>query len=238
MSAVSGIITSRTGEYRMVMWFGFAVFTLGMGLMTMLDITSTVAMKVLYPLVAAIGIGCLFQIPLIGLQAAMPQKDMATSTGALGFIRLLGGTVGISIGQAIFTSVLPKKLLKIPNLEISASPSALSENVRHLKAISDPVQRFEVINAYAESISTIWVVMTPIVGVSFIMVLFLRKYTLARNVIRTGDPAKADPEAGVNEVKEVNGEEEGNSIGTSSQDANNLTEKTPAESGQDKAPSQ
>ncbi|TFK59104.1 MFS general substrate transporter [Pluteus cervinus] len=87
MSAVSGIITSRTGEYRMVMWFGFAVFTLGMGLMTMLDITSTVAMKVLYPLVAAIGIGCLFQIPLIGLQAAMPQKDMATSTGALGFIR-------------------------------------------------------------------------------------------------------------------------------------------------------
>ncbi|TFK76316.1 MFS general substrate transporter [Pluteus cervinus] len=237
MSAVSGVVTSRTGEYRMIMWFGFSVFTLGMGLMTMLDNTSNVAMKIFYPLIAALGLGCLFQVPLIGLQAAMPQKDMATSTGAFGFIRTLGGTVGISIGQAIFASVLQKKLMKIPNLEISDSPSALSESVRQLKNIPDPIQRFQVINAYTKSIGMIWVVMTPIVGVSFIMVLFLRKYTLARHVVRTGDPAKADPEANTKEVEETNGEEESNSIQTSSQDANNLTEKTPAESDLEKAPS-
>jgi hypothetical protein len=62
-------------------------------------------LKVVYPLIAALGIGGLFQTPLIGLQAAMPLKDMATSTAAFGFIRTLGGTVGISIGQAIFSSV-------------------------------------------------------------------------------------------------------------------------------------
>lgn len=36
-SAVAGIIVSRTGQYRPMMWGSFAVFTLGMGLMTMLD---------------------------------------------------------------------------------------------------------------------------------------------------------------------------------------------------------
>ena len=121
-SAVAGIIVSRTGQYRPMMWGSFAVFTLGMGLMTMLDSHSSTyvffplslwdfsftlqcrALKVVYPLVAAVGLGCLFQVcvkvasllrfwayhvqtPLIGLQAAMPIKDMATSTSTFGFIR-------------------------------------------------------------------------------------------------------------------------------------------------------
>jgi hypothetical protein len=58
---------------------------------------------VLYPLITASGIGCFFQVlqrpctrskslislqtPLTALQAAMPLKDMATSTGAFGFLR-------------------------------------------------------------------------------------------------------------------------------------------------------
>ncbi len=63
---------------------------------------------------------------MIALQAAMPLKDMATSTAAYGFIRLvcshvfmtccdikkflnvirtLGGTIGVSVGQVVFSSV-------------------------------------------------------------------------------------------------------------------------------------
>lgn len=58
----------------------------------------------LYPFVCSIGLGCLFQVgvairvilpvypsslqaPLIGLQAAMPLKDMATSTSTFGLLR-------------------------------------------------------------------------------------------------------------------------------------------------------
>ena len=44
-------------------------------------------MQVLYPLIAGAGIGGLFQPPLIGMQAAMPMKDMATSTATFGLIR-------------------------------------------------------------------------------------------------------------------------------------------------------
>jgi MFS family permease len=36
-SAVAGIMVTRTGRYREMMWVSFAVFTIGMGLMTMLD---------------------------------------------------------------------------------------------------------------------------------------------------------------------------------------------------------
>ncbi|KAI3610723.1 membrane transporter [Moniliophthora roreri] len=187
VSAISGVIVTRFGEYRIVMWIAWGIFTLGYGLMTMLDSYSNIAKQVLYPLVAAIGIGCLFQTPLIGLQAAMPIKDMATSTASFGFIRTLGGTVGIAIGQAVWSSTLQNRLDRIPDLPFDTSGGELAQSVRHLKEISDANQRSAVIQAYAKSISSIWVVCTPIVGVGFLMVLFLRRYTLKRTIVRGGD---------------------------------------------------
>ncbi|KAF5373628.1 hypothetical protein D9758_000649 [Tetrapyrgos nigripes] len=189
-SAASGILVSKTKEYRFIMWGAFAFFTLGYGLMIMLDSHSNTAEKVLYPFVAAIGLGSLFQTPLIALQAAMPLKDMATSTSAFGFIRTLGGTVGIAIGQAIFSGTLKTRLDKISNLSIDTSSSGLSESVRHLNQIPDPTQRAAVIQAYAKSVSSIWVVCTPILGASFLMVLWIRKYSLDRKFVQNSDPAK------------------------------------------------
>ncbi len=46
----------------------------------------------------------------------MPLKDMATSTGAFVLIRMLGGTIGISIGDAIYSSELNKRLMRIPDI--------------------------------------------------------------------------------------------------------------------------
>jgi hypothetical protein len=83
MSAVSGMVVTRTGSYRPIMWFGWSVMTLGWGLMIMLDSTSTKyvyshcrsqvititllnsAEKEVYPFIAALGIGCLFQVSLL-----------------------------------------------------------------------------------------------------------------------------------------------------------------------------
>ena len=71
--------------------------------------------KVLFPLVVAIGLGPLFQVgddqcgpewcpanmrcqaPLIALQAAMPIKDMATSTATFYFLKYLPSLHSYSI---------------------------------------------------------------------------------------------------------------------------------------------
>ncbi|KAI0064904.1 MFS amino acid permease [Artomyces pyxidatus] len=186
-SALSGILVSRTARYRIIIWFGWSVMLLGWGLMTMLDDTSTTPQKVLYPLVTALGVGCLFQAPLIALQAAMPLKDVATSTAAFGFVRTLGGTMGISIGQAIYSSVLKKKLADFPTGGFDTSPAALSQGVKQLKDIPEPY-RHEIIHAYTLSIGTIWIVNAPLVGFGFLLVLLLKAYTLKQNIIRGDDP--------------------------------------------------
>ncbi len=49
-------------------------------------------------------------------------------------VRTMGGTVGIAIGQAIYTSILKKKINEIPGLSgFDTSPGVLSESVRTLK---------------------------------------------------------------------------------------------------------
>ncbi|KAI0374828.1 MFS amino acid permease [Pilatotrama ljubarskyi] len=196
-SAISGWIIFRTGRWRPVMWFAWAVMTFGWGLMIMLDDTSNEAEKTLYPLVTALGLGCLFSTPLIGLQASMPLKDMAVSTSAFLLLRTLGGTIGISAGEAIISSELRKRVSHIAGPAIDTSPSAITQIVRQIPHIPNSVQRAALTHAYTRSIGTIWLVNTPLAGAGFIMVLFLRGYTLKR-VVRTAgpEPAKtADVEA-------------------------------------------
>ncbi|KAG1754579.1 MFS general substrate transporter [Suillus lakei] len=200
MSAVSGMVVTRTGSYRPVMWFGWIVMTLGWGLMIMLDSTSTTAEKEIYPFITALGIGCLFQTPLIGLQAAMPIKDMATSTGAFVFLRTLGGTVGITIGETILSSVLQQKLRGIQGLTINTSVAALNDSVKLISSISDPTVRNEVMHAYSRSISTIWLVNVPLSAFGLFLVLFIRSYTLERTIIRGGEKKLGDVEKGADQA--------------------------------------
>ncbi|KAG7092587.1 hypothetical protein E1B28_008930 [Marasmius oreades] len=231
MSAVSGVVVSIFKEYRIVMWIGWAIFCLGYGLMIMLDSHSDLAEQLVYPLVAALGLGCLFQTPLIGLQAAMPFKDMATSTGTFGFLRTLGGTMGVAIGQAIWSSTLTQRLKDIPNIPIDTSSSALSQSVRHLKDIPDAALRGEVVQAYAKSIGSIWLVATPIIGAGFLMVLSIRRYPLDRKVVRDADveEGKADVSSGDGKQKTTGQEQE---KGTSSGEATLQPESNAAQVAQ------
>jgi len=46
----------------------------------------------------------------------------------------MGGAVGISIGQAIYTSILKRKINRIPDLSgFDTSPAALARSVRKLQ---------------------------------------------------------------------------------------------------------
>ncbi|KAF8531473.1 MFS amino acid permease [Gautieria morchelliformis] len=185
-STGAGHVVARIGDYRPVIWFSWCVSCLGYGLMIMLDDTSSLAEQVIYPLIAGTGIGGLFQTPLIGLQAAMPVKDMATTTATMGLIKTLGATIGVSVGQAIWTSELRRRTVSIQNFGLSIQSGALVDSVRQIQHIQPESLRQQVLHAYSKSISTIWIVATPLCGVGFIMVLFLKKYTLKREVIHSG----------------------------------------------------
>ncbi|KIJ16695.1 hypothetical protein PAXINDRAFT_168194, partial [Paxillus involutus ATCC 200175] len=195
ISVVSGLILSKSGKYRVIMWVSYAVMTLGMGLMITLDYTSNDAEKEVFPLIATLGIGCLFQVPLIALQAAMPLKDMATASSGFMFLRTVGGAVGIAIGEAIISTVLPKTLAGIANINslgLGDSAAALNDSVSKIHLIPDATLRNAVLHAWSRSIATIWIMCTPLCGVAFILTLFLRAYSLSRKTVQSGGAKTAD----------------------------------------------
>lgn len=199
IAAVSGQFIGHFKRWRPVMWFAWVIIVVGYGLMITLSSTSSEAEQVVYLLIAAVGVGCLFQTPLLGLQAAMPLKDMATSTAVFTLIRSLGGTIGISVGEAIIASELRRKVAGIPGLDINTSPAALEQFVPQIWTIKNPTVRDAFQKAYCQSISTIWLVNTPILGVGLILTLFLKGYSLNRNVVRSGEKAEALPPSDDNE---------------------------------------
>lgn len=70
---------------------------------------------------------------------------------------LLGGTVGISAGGAIYLSVLRDKLDDIPGYAAIEVPNDdLINLVGALPMIQPDELKWSVINAYAESLSYIW----------------------------------------------------------------------------------
>jgi len=189
-SVASGLLLSKIGKYRPIIWLAWVFLTLGFGLMTMLSYTSSIAEQEIYPLIAALGIGCLFQVPLVALQAAMPMKDMATASSAFMFLRTVGGAVGIAIGESIIATVLMREVDKIPNfasLGLGTTIAELNNNVGLVHSISDVTVRNAVYQAWSDAIGTIWIASAPIAGFTLILSLFMREYSMNRKIVRDGE---------------------------------------------------
>ncbi|KAJ7253274.1 hypothetical protein C8J57DRAFT_1237610 [Mycena rebaudengoi] len=113
-------------------------------------------------------------------------------------IRTLGGAVAISIGGAIISGVYPvHKDLSTPktvnnhrHVACLAQPECITA-----QNIVDPVERELAIHTFAQSISTIWIVVTPILGAGLLMfqsVQFFLVYTIYPSLYSlAGDKVKS-----------------------------------------------
>jgi hypothetical protein len=122
------------------------LLTLGLGLMINLGYPSNTAKSVIYLLITGVGIGGLFQTPLIALQAAMPPRDMATATGSLVLFRLLGSATGVAIGGTVLNNQLSQRLGGLTDFV----PTNLEGSVQGLINLNPPSLRDEVLTGYAK----------------------------------------------------------------------------------------
>lgn len=87
VSIFVGLLIKWKGRWRPILWTGYTIMTLGYGLMIMFEENTPTWKQETILLVTGLGIGCLYEPPYIGLQAAMPTKDIATTIGAASLIQ-------------------------------------------------------------------------------------------------------------------------------------------------------
>lgn len=189
----AGIFIHRTGHFLELIYVGTALMTLGCGLYINFSATTSVARILGFQILTGMGIGLLFEAPLLAIQATVPQDEVATATSTFGFIRTLASALSVVIGGVIFQSSMDIKVdaLSAPptnlpeSISVLLSGGAAAANVGLVKSIPDPALRLAIKNAYAWSLRNMWIFYAALSGLTILSNLFIERQHLSKLHVET-----------------------------------------------------
>ncbi|WP_329140130.1 MDR family MFS transporter [Streptomyces sp. NBC_00670] len=189
-SVASGNVVSRTGHYRYFPIVGSLVMALGLFLMSRMGPDSGVWLESLYMFVLGTGIGLSMQVLTIAVQNTVDYADLGTATSGVTFFR----TLGSSFGTAVFGTIYANSLT--PNLTDgvaaaartgAADPATLARAAQSPEGVHSlpPAAASPIVNAYADTLQTVFLWTVPVALLGFVVALCLRQVRL-RDSARAG----------------------------------------------------
>lgn len=214
-SAATGFVIKKTGRYRELIIAGFALMTLGYGLLIDLKYYASWPRIIIYQIIGGIGTGPLFQSPLVALQANIHPSDMAAGTATFGFLRQVSAAISIVLGTVIYQNVfheqMPKVAAAIGEAKATSIENSFSGSASTLIKSLGSAQKTVVLKAYTLALSRMWIFYTAMAGLGLIISLFVRPVVLSKShtIAKTGlaEQEKAR-QAVLKDQKRERGEEE------------------------------
>ncbi|KAL1796684.1 hypothetical protein ACET3X_005224 [Alternaria dauci] len=173
-SILSGRYISHFERYGEVIWGGFFLWTLGVGLTCMFNLDTPIWAIAIILFVQGLGIGAVFQPVLVALQAHCTKAQRAVVISNRNFIRSLGGAVGLAISAAALQNSLHRAMPKeFHSLALSSydTPDFASLN---------PKQVVQILQAYATASRTVFILNVPFMGLCLLGCLFIKDRGLQR----------------------------------------------------------
>ncbi|WP_412078109.1 DHA2 family efflux MFS transporter permease subunit [Streptomyces xanthophaeus] len=183
-STASGQIVSRTGRWKVFPIVGTAVTALGLLLLHQLHRTSSTWEMSAYFFVFGAGLGLVMQVLVLVVQNAVSYADLGVATSGATFFRSIGASFGVAIFGTIFTNRLDDKLraaLAGVPLPPGVDVARLEADPRAVGALLAEV-RPRVLDAYAGSITDVFLYAVPIVLIAFVIAWFLKEDKLRGSV--------------------------------------------------------
>ncbi|KAG6004262.1 hypothetical protein E4U21_001274 [Claviceps maximensis] len=125
-TVASGAYVSATGRYQPLLIGGGVVATLGAGLLYTMDVDSPTGAWVGYQIVAGLGWGTAFQMPMIAIQGSVAPEDLATATGMLLFFQSIGGAYFVSGSQSAFINQAIRHVMQNKSQKINQTTLVLT----------------------------------------------------------------------------------------------------------------
>ncbi|MCJ1302329.1 hypothetical protein MMC08_005132 [Hypocenomyce scalaris] len=160
-AVVTGLIVSKTGRYRWATWSGWALTTIGTGLLYLLDVNTSTVAWVFLNLVSGVGMGMLFTCMAQAIQASAANRDLAFAVAMFCFFRAFGQAIGVAVGGTVFQNQIKHKLLTFPALApmadaYSKDASSLVQIIRAMPAGND---KMDLRQSYADALKIVWLTM-------------------------------------------------------------------------------
>lgn len=194
----TGVFIKKTGWFLPPIYFGMFMMTLGYGLFIDFDADSSWAKIICFQIVAGLGIGPIFQAPIIALQAHINPRDIGTATATLGFVRQLATSTSVVIGEVVFQNQMEKKaghLAKVlgPQLAEQLGGANAGANTRLIDQLPS-AERRPVRVAFANSLQPMWIMYTAFAGAGLLVSFAIRKKVLSAKHEETKTGLQAEKE--------------------------------------------
>jgi EmrB/QacA subfamily drug resistance transporter len=128
-STASGYLISRYGRYRVFPIAGTAIATVGLYLLSTLQVATATEVAAGYMLLLGLGLGLVMQVLVLAAQNAVDYRLLGVATSGATLFRQVGGSIGVSVFGAIFTNELGRELgRRLPagaHAPAHASPGAI-----------------------------------------------------------------------------------------------------------------
>ncbi|GGZ73395.1 MDR family MFS transporter [Streptomyces subrutilus] len=183
-STVSGQIVSRTGRWKVFPIAGTAVTAVGLLLLHQLHRTSSTLEMSVYFFVFGAGLGLVMQVLVLVVQNSVSYADLGVATSGATFFRSIGASFGVAIFGTVFTNLLDDRLGSVlagVPLPPGTGAARLEADPRAIAALPADL-RPRVLDAYASSITDVFLYAVPVVLVAFVVAWFLKEDKLRASV--------------------------------------------------------
>ncbi len=174
-SLSSGVIVGRTGRYKIFPIVGTAVMALGFVLLSRMDAGTSTWVQSLYLLILGAGIGLSMQVLILTVQNTVDFTDLGVATSGVTFFRTIGSSFGAAIMGSLFSNFLADRLPKA--LAASGAPPGTAQSPQALHRLPRELAA-PIIDAYADSLSRVFLFAAPVALVGFVLALFLKQVPL------------------------------------------------------------
>ncbi len=113
-SIISGQLISRTGRYRVFPILGTLLMSVGLLLLTRLDVGTSTAASAVYLFVLGLGLGSIMQVLVLAVQNAVDYRLLGAATSGVTMLRGIGGSIGTAVFGTIFTTRLSRPAARRP----------------------------------------------------------------------------------------------------------------------------
>lgn len=204
-SMASGQAISRTGRYKIFPVVGTAVAAAGMFLLSTMSASTARGTASLYMVVLGIGIGLVMQVMVLVTQNSVDRSDLGVATATVSFFRSVGGSVGVAVFGALFTSGLARNLAHDLPPAVAARLSAAGGGSLHAMHTLTAAQQAAYHDAFASALTTVFAYAAPIMLVAFLLIWVLKEVPLrgrthsgtdtSRELTAGSAPGTAEPDS-------------------------------------------
>ncbi|KAL4934789.1 hypothetical protein BDV06DRAFT_229450 [Aspergillus oleicola] len=180
LSAIASVLVSVTGRYRWALWLGWALATFGLGLMYLLDASTTVVEWIFLTLGTGLGMGTLFSSMMLAVQASADPQFLSITAAMSAFFRSLGQTMGVAIGGVVFQNRIKHEFSNLSGFAQDMQKLTMDAAglVKIIQGLPHNEMRLEMEVAYADALKIVWLFLCGLAAFALVASFFVKGYSM------------------------------------------------------------